>query len=195
MTEAYRLNYPLTQESLVLDVGCYQGSFTRAVWEHYGCWVMAFEPVPEFFESLPATWRRPSKQAPWLFDFGLGARTEPVTISVRGDSSSVHRPVDEHQRTVGTLIMDVVDVFKKLEITKVDLMKINIEGGEYQLLDRMLETGLVERVKHFQIQFHDFGAGPDGAVSHRERIRQRLALTHDEQWCVGPFVWESWAQR
>ena len=75
----------------------------------------------------------------------------------------------------------------------VDLFKINIEGGEYPLLDRIIENGQVERVRYFQIQFHGFGS-PDPAAA-RDKIRAALNTTHREEWCVNGGQWESWARR
>ena len=39
-------------------------------------------------------------------------------------------------------IVDVRDWIDKMQIGKIDLIKINIEGGEYELLDRIIETQL-----------------------------------------------------
>ena len=75
------------------------------------------------------------------------------------------------------------------------LFKINIEGGEYSLLKRMLDTGLVARVRYFQVQYHGIGAGPEGPAVARGRIRARLSETHKEEWCVNGGQWESWARR
>ena len=79
-------------------------------------------------------------------------------------------------------------VLTELNIEHVDLLKINIEGGEFPLLEYLLNKGLMARIKHLQVQFHDF---TEDAVSRRELIRKKLAITHAQEWCY-PFVWESW---
>ena len=40
--ETLRLDYPLTQESIVFDLGGYHGDFAAAVYERYGCKVYLF---------------------------------------------------------------------------------------------------------------------------------------------------------
>jgi hypothetical protein len=70
-------------------------------------------------------------------------------------------------------------------------MKINIEGGEYELLDRMLETGLVERVTAFQIQFHYF---VEDAETRMASAQQRLSRTHSPTWQYR-FIWENWEKK
>jgi len=68
-------------------------------------------------------------------------------------------------------------------------MKINIEGGEYELLLALLDSpALIQGIRYFQVQFHDFV--PD-AQAQREHIRQRLSATHELMWDY-PFIWESW---
>lgn len=70
----------------------------------------------------------------------------------------------------------------------IDLVKIDIEGGEYDVLPQLIETGLISRIRFLQIQFHRF---VDGAVQKRENLREHLRKTHTESWCY-PFIWESW---
>ena len=36
------------------------------------------------------------------------------------------------------------------------LMKINIEGGEYDLLEELLDENMIKQIVNLQVQFHDF---------------------------------------
>ena len=68
-------------------------------------------------------------------------------------------------------------------------MKINIEGGEYELLASLLaQPEIVKKIHYFQIQFHDFV--PD-AQAMKSDIRRKLSETHKLMWDF-PFIWESW---
>ena len=67
-------------------------------------------------------------------------------------------------------------------------MKINIEGGEYELLDRLLDTGLINIIDNLQVQFHDH---VDGAIGRMQRIQSRLGTKFNLTYQV-PFVWENW---
>jgi hypothetical protein len=67
-------------------------------------------------------------------------------------------------------------------------MKINIEGGEYELLSRMAETGLMPKVDTYLIQFHEWMRG---SHSMRREIRRELAKTHRPTWDYR-FIWERW---
>jgi len=184
--EEFRLQYPLDSESLVLDVGAYRGDFTRWCIEKWGCLVFAFEPLPCFYNKLQKV------SGLVRFNYGLGGSTRIVMMEARGDSSSIYHEPGAASQPIQ--IRDVAEVFSRLS-RGVDLMKINIEGGEYELLERMLEKDLVRLVRFFQIQWHGCGAGPQGADEHRLMIRDRLESTHREQWCENGGQWESWERR
>lgn len=200
MSEAYRLQYPLGPESEVLDVGAYQGNFARWCHEKWGCNVEAFEPVKEFYDAMPMEWKAIPHRNPngiLVHPYGLGAKTERVPMSIRNDSSSTFTDPDHPIAEVE--IRDVVEVFAALELGNVDLMKLNIEGGEYALLERMIETGLILRVRFLQCQWHGpatgHGAGPVDASARREAISKQLMRTHEKSWEVGNGIWESWEVR
>lgn len=67
-------------------------------------------------------------------------------------------------------------------------MKINIEGGEFELLERMAEVDLLPKVDTFLIQFHE---AVRGSHRRRRRIRKALAKTHRNTWDYY-FAWERW---
>ena len=80
------------------------------------------------------------------------------------------------------------EFFAVHQIDLIDLMKINIEGGEYDLLDHLITSNLVSRIKNIQVQFHDFI--PD-ANSRMKNIQNELAKTHELTYQY-KFVWENW---
>lgn len=79
-----------------------------------------------------------------------------------------------------------VDIIKFIE-TEIALCKINIEGGEYELMDHILESGLQSNVHNFQIQFHKVGE----FEKRYKDIARNLSQTHKLSW-RHPFVWENW---
>jgi hypothetical protein len=68
---------------------------------------------------------------------------------------------------------------------------MNIEGDEYPILEHMIETGYINRIKNIQIQFH---LGIDNAVEKRDKIREKLTLNGFKIKYDYAFVWESWTK-
>lgn len=181
--QTLRLDYPLRGDSLVLDVGAYRGDFAHAIYQRFGCRVLLFEPVAEFYEHCVERFRAvPSIE---VYEYGLGAKDASLPIDVKGDGSSfvkLHAP----QRWASIKRAD--RVFEELGLDRIDLMKINIEGGEYGLLELLISSGWIRRIRFLQIQFHNFF--PD-AAERRQAIRAKLGTSHEEMWNY-EFVWESW---
>ena len=107
-------------------------------------------------------------------------------LEVDGDTSRVVEGGEE----VGE-VRDVVGMLEGREGLEVAVMKVNIEGGEYVLLERVLDAFLIERFRNVQVQFHNFETD---SVERRDGIRERLSRTHEESWCY-PWVWESWVRK
>ena len=73
-------------------------------------------------------------------------------------------------------------------IAHIDLMKINIEGAEYEVLQHLIDSGLIGRITNVQVQFHDC---VPFARARRASIRRQLEHTHELTYDFS-FVWENW---
>ncbi|MGZ4372534.1 MAG: FkbM family methyltransferase, partial [Gaiellaceae bacterium] len=178
--EEQRYDYDLSAASVVLDVGAFEGTFTRRIRERFGCRVYAFEPVRRHYELL----RQLEGPNVRVFNFGIGATDRFETIAICGDGSSIFRESGESETVE---IRSLERVLAELELPYVDLLKLNVEGCEYEILEHLLDRGLAERFEHIQVQFH--AILPD-AETRRDTIRAGLADTHQPTY-DHPFVWES----
>ncbi|MDG2126618.1 MAG: FkbM family methyltransferase [Fuerstiella sp.] len=183
-----RQDYSLNENSVVLDVGGYQGDFTQAMINRFGCRVFVFEPMPLFSEQCTRQFANDPRVS--VLPYGLGTSDEQLFVSTSDDASSFFRHHDTNE-SVTAQIRDVSWVWQELDLEHVDLIKVNIEGGEYPLLRRLIETNLIRQVSNIQVQFHDF---VEDAELQRNELRQRLQPSHDETWCY-EFVWENWSRR
>jgi FkbM family methyltransferase len=177
---------PVTSEDLVLDAGGFEGAWTAEMAWRYGCRSIIFEPMPLFVDQLRRRFRDNSRIS--IRPEGIGPRNEALEFVLASDESSAIKKSGEFDQKIVANIVDVKDVFDMLPDTEIGCMKVNIEGSEYELIDRMLETDLVRRVRTFVVQFHDFV--PDAPARHRS-IEARMRLTHDLKWQY-PFIWERW---
>ncbi len=184
--ETLRLDYPLDAESTVVDLGGYEGAWSASIFSRYGCTIHVFEPVPAFAEEIETRFSGNSRVT--VHEFGLSDRTREETLSLDGDGSSLHRSGGPTQRVQ---LRRAADFLSDQGLDRIHLMKINIEGGEYDLLEHLLDTDWIRRIDDLQVQFHDFL--PD-AIERMHRIQERLQLTHRPTWRY-PLVWENWRLR
>jgi hypothetical protein len=85
-------------------------------------------------------------------------------------------------------LVDMREFLSSAKILDIDLIKINIEGGEYDLLEYMIREGLAQQCSDIQVQFHRFVPRAD---ERRRAIRTALGQTHHLTYDY-PFVWENW---
>lgn len=181
--ETLRVDYPLSDSSIVFDLGGYRGRWAQQIWDRYQCHIYIFEPVPPYYRSIGE--RFIGRDKVHIYNFGLAESTRTDRIYLREEGSSLY---GTGAQSLEIHLMDMAEFLRTIKIAHIDLMKINIEGAEYDLLDAMLSAGLVEICTNLQIQFHRFV--PD-AVSRRNAIRQELARTHCLTYDY-PFIWENW---
>jgi len=181
--KTHRLQYDLHEHSLVLDLGGYEGQWASDIFSMYCCQIHIFEPVPKYVQNIKQRFERNSHIH--VHQFGLSNTDAITAVAVTGDSSSCYKHGEE---TVSIQLVMASKFFEKNKISNVDLMKINIEGGEYDLLDHLISTQLVKNIRNLQIQFHDFF--PD-AEERMKKIQSELERTHKLTYQY-EFVWENW---
>ncbi len=178
-----RVEYPLDSRSVVLDVGGFEGQWASDIFARYRCRIHVFEPLPEAAEAIGR--RFAANPSIKLHRAALGAKAGTAEIAVLGDGSSL---LAAGGRRVEVPVVTPEQVFAAEDIAEVALMKINIEGGEYDLLEHLIATGLISRIRDIQVQFHmDI---PD-AERRMHDIQSRLAGTHRLTFQYR-FLWENW---
>jgi len=182
----FAYDFPLSASSTVLDIGGFEGNWSAEIVARYGCRIHIFEPVPEFADAIRVRFQ--SNPSVDVHAIALGAKSGVMRISLASDASSVFGGSGQ---AAEVQMVDAAAWLDEHGIEKIDLAKINIEGGEYDLLDRLIETGWRRRIHHIFVQFHDFV--PD-AEARMESIRTELSKTHELAFSYR-FVWECWQLR
>lgn len=178
----HRINYDLNEKSIVFDVGSYKGEFAEKIYQKYGSKLYCFEPIKTFCRIIES--RNRDFQ---VYNFGLGGSTRSQEIYMMDNATSIFNyEKTEEYRTIK--IRDIDEVITDLGIDQIDLMKINIEGAEYELLNRIIEKDIVSKISNIQIQFHLF---VDNAIGEREKIQEKLQKTHKITYNYD-FIWENW---
>jgi FkbM family methyltransferase len=188
--ETLRLAYDLSPEAVVLDAGGYHGDWAANIFCKFTCRIEIFEPVPSFAAMIERRFERNPLVTVQRYGLAGEDRRDSIVVD-EGGSSTVMTPVGIPTRTEQIELRDVIGVIEGLELEEIDLLKINIEGGEYELLERLLSEEAVGHFRYLQIQFH-LGA-PNGEPRMRA-IQDGLSHTHRQMWSY-PWVWESWERR
>ena len=182
--ESLRIKYKLNQDAIVFDLGGYEGSWTNDIFDRFGCNIYTFEPVCDFYDKIVDRFKDNSKIK--VYNFGLSNKDYECKIYLDDDGSSVYKNGGKYE----VMQMKQIDkFFKEQNISKIDLMKINIEGGEFDLLEHLLTTDYIKNIDNILIQFH--AIKNLNCYFRRNNILKKLSKTHETTFNY-PFVWESW---
>lgn len=181
-----RLDYPdLNNNSIVLDMGGYEGQWTSDIYSKYNSSILIFEPYKPYAEAIESRFKKNEKIK--IFPFGLGKINGTEKLNISADGSSVFkRGADANISEIK--IVEAAVFLRDQGITRIDLIKINIEGGEYDLLENLIDEGIINKIANIQVQFHDF---VPNAYTRMKNIQEELSKTHELTYQY-EFVWENW---
>lgn len=181
--EKLRYEYNLNSDSIVFDVGTFTGQWANTIAEKFDCVIYAFEPIKEYADKIAHLFSNNQKIN--VYNFGLGKSSSEKLMTVNGDRSSLFQSSTNQEKIK---LVSISNFISDNNIPQIDLMKINIEGGEYDLLEDLIASGLANKVKNIQVQFHDFIPNADIRM---KAIQTELAKTHHLTYQY-EFVWENW---
>jgi FkbM family methyltransferase len=183
--ELKRVTYPLWRNSLVIDVGGLTGDWAARMYCRYSCKIDIYEPHPALRQQAIMNFCDNRKVS--VFSFGLGKVTG--TMNLYGDSVGASLIRNSLEPTP-VEIVKASDWFNKAysEAT-IDLLKLNVEGAEYDILDDLIAGYDMRRIKNLQIQFHQ---NVPGYEERRDTIRDGLAREGFVMtWCYD-YIFENW---
>jgi len=178
-----RLDYDLNHDSIVFDVGGFEGQWASDMYSKYCCNIHIFEPVPIYYNNIAKRFKKNSKI--YVYNIGLAGKTSTEKLALCEDGSSIYKVGNE---TVEIKLVKFDEFMNNNKIDKIDLLKVNIEGGEYELLDNIIQSGIVHKINNIQVQFHDF---VQNSEQRMQDIQNKLILTHELTYQY-LFVWENW---
>jgi len=125
-----------------------------------------------------------------LFNYGLSDVNADLNLVAANDGSYLA----EYGNDSSSGDIEIVKIksfsetYKNLGIDNIDLLKINVEGAEYSIMNNIFENNLQTKIKNFQIQFHHISSECDNNLTS---IRNKLSETHTQKWNY-EWVRESW---
>jgi len=126
----------------VADIGAHIGYYTRVASGLVGSGgaVYAFEPDPENFKLLQKNIGRMKNVKP--YQLAVSDKTGRIDFYHYDARSGVHStlpnvPLDFQKKKISVEATDLDSFFAKLGVSKIDIIKMDIEGGEYAALQGM----------------------------------------------------------
>ncbi len=146
---------------ICIDCGCNEGRVSDVLL-HKGAKVIGFEPHPELFELLSdkykgcdqitlvqkAVWDRNTTMELYLQRVG-----KSKVINLEGTTLFGER-VDASVETMCRVdVIDLVDYIQGLG-KQVKILKIDVEGAEFEIIGKIIDTGVFRSVDHIFCEMH-----------------------------------------
>ncbi len=173
MTDSYTHGMNLSQNPVIIDVGGFVGDFSLYAAKRLNARrVIVCEPSPRNWTLLLKN----------IEINGFQDRIEPVNKAVTAGGDllmSVDAP-DESQSTVSAYFergykltpipgISIAQLLQDHSVESVDLLKIDCEGGEFEILENM-ESDVYRRIRNIVFEYHQV----EGLWEKLDRAKQRL---------------------
>lgn len=178
-------NFNLNAESLVVDFGGFRGDWAAAMIDNYGVQCLIVEPIPSFAEAIARRFEGDSRVRIMCCGFGKEAGKREIYLA--DDATGINA----HGIPISVEFCTVTVLGHFIATTGVSVASVNIEGGEYELLESLLDSGLISVFKTLLIQFHHIDKISE---MHYEKLQQQLLLGHNLTWDY-PYVWQRWDRK
>jgi len=180
--EMLRVTYPLNKDSLVVDVGGLTGDWASRIYCLYSCNIDIYEPHPVLSTEAKLNFE-PNKKV-YINGFGLGNKDDMMELY--GDYWNASLYKNDCGNVTKVPILQASKVFDKYKY--IDLLKLNVEGAEYDILPDLIANYDMSKIKNIQIQFH---RNVPNYSRRRDDIRNDLSKTHTMNWCYD-YIFENW---
>lgn len=137
-------------DTVVLDLGANRGRFARGMRAAYGCQVYAVEPNPALVRDLPgdvATLAAAVSGETGTARFHLMEQDEWSSLHGRGPIALAE--------TIAVRTYTLADLLDVLDVSRVDVLKLDIEGAEIDVL-LQAPAELLQDCEQITVEFHDF---------------------------------------
>jgi FkbM family methyltransferase len=146
----------LNKNSIVYSFGIGEDiSFDKAIIENHGCYVFAFDPTPKSI-----AWIKDQKLPPnfTFFEYGIASETGYVNFNLPKNSKHVSGSIIGHQNvdknnSVSVLMKCLSDIIAELGHDHIDVLKIDIEGYEYDVINNILSSSA--EIDQILIELHE----------------------------------------
>ena len=149
----------LDSNSIVIDIGANHGEVERVL-SNIGCKIYAFEPHPLFFSMLEDNYgNNPnivlSDSAVWKSDEDRNFYFKRSASALNGGATLMAEKtnITDLNLHVKVQCIDISRLVHSID-GDIDVLKMDVEGAEYEILERLIETDSYKKIKSIYLEDH-----------------------------------------
>lgn len=145
----------LTHDSVIVDIGLGEDiSFSESLMDKYRCRVFGFDPTPRAIDYVRGR-NRPDFT---LLEVGVAAVGGEADFFLPNNvlhvSGSLFSTAHVGRERITVSLIPVEDIRQRIGADRIDLLKLDIEGAEFDLLDAPGFPSIAAEVNQICIEFH-----------------------------------------
>jgi FkbM family methyltransferase len=138
---------------VVVDIGGNLGFFSYHALCCDAKQVYCFEPSPECYNTIIKNYNMPNLK---VEELAVGSTNGDISFNVNLNSSlsSSSFLIGENSRTITCKSVNLNDYVKENNIEKIDYLKIDCEGAEYEIIESLDEKYLTNNIDKICLEYH-----------------------------------------
>ena len=174
----------ISEKSVVVDVGSFKGEFAEKILLKFGSNLILLEPLINEYNILKKKFFLNEKIK--LINKALSNHNKRAYLLNESINSLI---TDKNSSNVIKVdCIDVKDLFDgKLNI---DLIKLNVEGSEYEKIEKLINLKYLTKCKNYLIQFHH--KDNKEFYSRKKNIEKNFIDNKFLKIASYEYVWELW---
>jgi FkbM family methyltransferase len=145
---------------VVVDLGAGNGEFPKRILEKYpSSRIILVEPDPSLFRELTKKFEKQDNVE--ILEAAVGNEENnygKFYLSKNLVGNSLHKSLIAEKDIQGDITVRIVtleDIFSLFHLEKIDLLKVDIEGEEWNVFENFSKHDF-ERIQQISVEFHDF---------------------------------------
>ena len=184
--EKLKYGLDLQEHGLIMDFGAFKGEFTkRTKLKNPNMTFWLYEPISKY-SNIAANRFSDSKNVK-VNNYGVSADGRDIEMKI--DNLRSRHNSDSLANNVLVKTMSIQEIFNS--VTEIELIKMNIEGMEYECLEQLVKSSSLIKARHLLIQFHNF----DPAAKYKlETLRNEFEKDFRNVFSC-EWMWELWIRK
>ncbi len=184
--ENLKYDIDLNAGGIVLDIGAFKGQYTEKILARYNDMVFwLYEPIADYFQICQHHFV--NTKSVTVHQAAVSADGRNFEMQVDGLRS--RQTVDQLADSVLITSVDIQDIFDSAQ--EFELLKMNIEGMEFECLEKLINTNSLIKARYLLIQFHKFESDSSQRL---KKIRESLKEDYENVWSYD-WMWELWKRK
>jgi FkbM family methyltransferase len=186
--DRHELKYSLdlAEEGIVIDIGAYKGNFTlNLLRKNPKLTFLLYEPILEYYNV--AKDKLGHQRNVIINQKGVSSDGRKIQLLDEGlRSRQIVSPNNENLEIHTHSILAIFEIDSRIE-----LLKMNIEGMEYECLEILIKNDKLKLAKNLLIQFHNFeNTSEDRYMAIRDKLNVEYDCVFSYKW-----IWELWKRK